>query len=180
MTSELKSLIDKVSSEKTRHILKVHTEAMYAVHTTFRDAGFVQLRPVILSPITDPLNHEVSDASIEYQGQILQLTKSMIIHKQLALIGDLDRIYIDSPNVRLESPDCASSGRHLLEFSQIDMELKVPKEATEAKGGFMFLMENLLMHVIQHVKRNCKEELSYFNRDLQVPKRPLKFMNLKI
>jgi len=47
--------------------------------------GFVEINPVIISPISDPLNHPVQDPIIDYYGYKYRLTKSMIFHKQLAL-----------------------------------------------------------------------------------------------
>ncbi|MGU7816828.1 hypothetical protein [Burkholderia sp. AW49-1] len=49
------------------------------------DSGFKQLMPVLMSPITDPLNHAVYPAEIQYEQRRLKLTASMIFHKQLAL-----------------------------------------------------------------------------------------------
>jgi len=96
-------------------IFRVQTEALRAMHDFLYQEGLIQLMPVILSPVTDPLNHSVGDASIMYNGQKLQLTKSMILHKQVA-ISTLDTrgIYIVSPNVRLERGP--HSEKHLSTF----------------------------------------------------------------
>jgi len=100
-------------------IFRVQTEALRAMHDFLYQEGLIQLMPVILSPVTD----SVGDASIMYNGQKLQLTKSMILHKQVA-ISTLDTrgIYIVSPNVRLERGP--HSEKHLLEFSQLDIEVR--------------------------------------------------------
>src|SRR5687768_786960 len=89
--------------------LKIQDVALKAIHDFMEREGVTQLLPVLLSPVTDPLNHSVYDARIEYAGQSLQLTKSMILHKQAALVAGVDRLYIMSPNVRLEVEACRSS-----------------------------------------------------------------------
>ena len=174
MKTKMKSLVEKLSSDGTYHALRIQSEAMYAVHDYMRKESVVELRPVILSSVTDPLNHDVRDASIEYMGQKLQLTKSMILHKQLALTGVLDKIYIVSPNVRLETEDCAKSGRHLIEFSQVDIEFK-----GKGKEDFMSFMEGLFCYVVESVIKNCADDLRFFGRELRVPERPFKVYESK-
>jgi len=36
----------------------------------------------------------------------------------------LEKIFIVSPNVRLERPECGKLGRYLIEFTQVDMEMR--------------------------------------------------------
>lgn len=150
------------------HIFRVQTEALRAMHDFLSGNGLVQLMPVILSPITDPLNHSVDEAYITYNGQKLQLTKSMILHKQIAVSAlDTRGIFIVSPNVRLERDQ--SSGRHLLEFSQLDIELK-----TATAGEFMTLIEDLMTYIISQVKTKCPDELEKLDATLRIPRRPFR------
>jgi asparaginyl-tRNA synthetase len=53
---------------------------------------------------------------------------SMILHKQLA-VREVGRIWILSPNVRLEKAERGESGKHLFEFTQADFE--IPKATSE-------------------------------------------------
>lgn len=106
-------------------ILRVQQCIIRSVHEFMFRKNVVQLMPLLLSPITDPLNHGVIDAAISYAGRRWSLTKSMIFHKQLALTNPaLPAIYIVSPNVRLELDDRRDTGRHLFEFSQVDFEFR--------------------------------------------------------
>ena len=80
----------------------------------FHEHGFDQLMPVMLSPITDPLGPDpgssvIKVGEIEYLDQRLCLTQSMILHKQIAVKSGTDRLFILSPNVRLEHPRRAES-----------------------------------------------------------------------
>ncbi len=124
--------------------------------------------PVILSPITDPLNHPVHDASIEYLGQRLQLTKSMILHKQIAISQLKARgVYIVSPNVRLEKE--SRSDMHLLEFSQLDIEI----ERMKAKE-FRSFIEDLMVHIFSRVLDTCSRELADLGADIKIPEKPFR------
>jgi len=160
--------IEHVKKDDFAAVLKIQTVALKAVHDFLSEKGLVQLMPVMLSTVTDPLNHPVYDSSIRYGGKKLELTKSMILHKQMALMHDgIKGLYIVSPNIRLEMEDTGKSGRHLAEFSQVDIELK----EAETKD-FMGLMEEMYTYVIKTVKEKCETELKELGRELKVPERP--------
>ncbi|MBU2589432.1 MAG: asparagine synthetase A [Nanoarchaeota archaeon] len=168
---ELEALISK----DMPLILKIQSTAIKALTDFLDEKEFLQMMPVILSPITDPLCHSVYDAKIKYLDQDLQLTKSMILHKQLSLISEgISQIYIMSPNVRLEKADCESSGRHLIEFSQLDIEIK---HAT--KKDFLKLAEDMVTYAITKVKEKNSKELEQLGRKLQIPKIPFKVYDSK-
>ncbi|MFX1283790.1 MAG: asparagine synthetase A [Promethearchaeota archaeon] len=151
-----------------RTILRVQTEALMAIHEFLHQKGFLQLMPVILSPITDPLSHPVYEAYIDYLGQRFQLTKSMIFHKQIAIASlNVDGLYIMSLNVRLEISDLQNSEKHLVEFTQLDIELK---EATA--NEFMSLIEDLIIYIIFKVKNSCRAELEKMGINLHIPRKP--------
>ncbi len=148
--------------------LKIQTEVLLAIHDYLYQQGLIQLMPVILSPITDPLCHPVYDAYINYFGQRFQLTKSMIFHKQIAIAAlGVKGIYIMSPNVRLEVSDLQNSGKHLTEFTQLDIELK-----GGTANDFMSLIEDLIIHIIFKVKDSCRVELERMGIDLHIPLKP--------
>lgn len=162
---DVEKSIEHIGRSEMADILKVQSAAMKAVQDYLWEKEVLLSSPVILSTITDPLNHPVEDSSLKYRGQTLELTKSMILHKQLA-IGKLDTkgIYIVSPNVRLEGDKEAGSGRHLLEFSQVDIELK-----DASSEDFRKFIEGLYTYVIKYVKESCAPELSRLGRDLTIP-----------
>ncbi len=164
MESVEKSL-EHIGKEEMADIMRIQSAAMKAVHAYMWEKGVLMSTPVMLSTVTDPLNHQIHDSSIKYKGKKLELTKSMILHKQLAISrGNIKGIYIVSPNVRLERDEDAESGRHLLEFSQVDIELR---DAT--LEDFMRFMEELYVHVVKYVKSECTPELERLGRELTVP-----------
>jgi len=153
---------------KTKAVLKIQSEIRKILGDELRKKEFIEMSPVILSTITDPLNHPTTPANINCYGKCYSLTQSMIFHKQLAL-RTLDKIFIFSPNVRLESSDRIGTGRHLFEFTQLDLEVKDAK-----REDVMELCEELIVVVIESIKKNCKEELSFLKRSLKTPRRPFK------
>ncbi len=94
----------------------------------FQEQDFTEISPVMLGKSVDPLGPDpgssiVGIPEIHYQGETLRLVTSMILHKQKAVTDGLDKIYVMSPNVRLERPERKATGKHLFEFSQADFEM---------------------------------------------------------
>ena len=132
----------------------------------FHNRGFMQLMPVILSPITDtlgpaPNSTVIKRGEIEYLGKTLALTQSMILHKQLLVHAGMERLFVISPNVRLEHPSRKASGKHLFEFSQVDFEMRRAK-----KEDVFSLMEDFLTGAVAHVKAVCGDDLELLGRKL--------------
>ena len=176
----MEKVIQHILSKEMKDVLMVQTSALKAIHDYMWKHEILQLMPVMLSSVTDPLSHSVYDSSITYAGQKLELTKSMILHKQMSIMrGDLKGIYIISPNIRLEKEHLGETGRHLLEFSQVDIELRDAKYK-----DFMRFTEGLYSYIFKFVKKKCKEELASLERKIKVPKKPFKIyesaMELKV
>ncbi|MHA1948929.1 MAG: asparagine synthetase A [Candidatus Thorarchaeota archaeon] len=149
-------------------IYKIQTEALLAIHEYLHQIGYLQLMPVIVSPITDPLSHPLYEAFIKYQNQKLQLTKSMALHKQIAIFAlDVKGIYFVSPNVRLEKD--IQSDNHLLEFSQLDIEMK-----DASASDFRSFMEDLIIYIFKRVRDRCKEELEILGVHIKIPEKPFR------
>lgn len=155
-----------MESRKRKAYAKITSEVLGYCTGFFHKKGFVQLMPVILSPITDPLGPDpgstvIKTGEIEYLGQRLSLTQSMILHKQIAVKGGVEKLFVISPNVRLEHPKRKESGKHLFEFSQLDFEIKGAK-----KEEVYALVEELMRGVAGHAGVSCKEELAMLGRKL--------------
>ena len=93
----------------------------------FVENGFKWMLPVMLSFVTDPLWPEpaakhLAPPQVEIYGKKMKLMHSMILHKQLSMAMGLDRIFILSPNVRIEGAD-KNDGLHAYEFTQLDFEI---------------------------------------------------------
>ncbi|QHL87843.1 hypothetical protein GU926_10540 [Nibribacter ruber] len=158
----LQATLQQVKRTDMVDVLKVQQAIIRATHTFMFNRGLVQVMPLMLSPITDPLNHSVVDASIAYAGSRWSLTKSMIFHKQLALLNEeLEAIYIVSPNVRLEFADRAFTGRHLFEFTQIDFEFK------DKDGAYVRqFMEDLVEYIFCAINAQLPQIVAKYRPDL--------------
>jgi len=159
--------------EKLKDVLKIQSDIRKTLGEELRKKDFIEISSVILSPITDPLNHPIAPTNINCYGKKYSITQSMIFHKQIAL-RTLEKIFAFSPNVRLESLERKNTGRHLFEFTQLDLEIKDAK-----REDIMKLCEELFISVIKSVKKNFKKELRTLGRKLTVPKTPFKQIKYK-
>ncbi|MEO0293311.1 MAG: asparagine synthetase A [candidate division WOR-3 bacterium] len=151
-----------------KEMLIVQTNIRKAMANYLYNNGFLEIGAVMVSPETDPLCHEVFDTEFEYYGEKYKITKSMILHKLMAVIG-IDKFFCFSPNLRLETKETAATGRHLFEFTQLDLEIR-----GASRDELLCLGENLFTHVFTEVKKNCSKQLEFFGRDLKIPKTPYK------
>ncbi len=75
----------------------------------------------------------------------------MIVQKQVGILVH-DKIFSFSPNLRLEREEKAQSGRHLIDFVQLDLEVKNAK-----REDIMSLMEDLIIFVINNLLQGHSE-----------------------
>ncbi len=100
---------NKWMSDELYSAMAVRTTIINAIHQFFSDEGLFNLERIQLSPVTDPLAHDVEHVpEITYKGQSYVMTHSMIYSKFLACHNPkIKGVFVDSPNIRLEieSPD---------------------------------------------------------------------------
>ncbi len=154
--------------ETKAEVLQISSELISEMGQFLRREGFIEILPVIISPITDPLNHSVFDASIDYYDGRYSLTKSMIFHKQLA-VRTFPKIFIFSPNVRLETNDKSSTGRHLIEFTQLDLEVRNAK-----RDDILDLIERMFVDVFEDIDEKFGEIVRKMNPRFSIPSIPFR------
>jgi asparaginyl-tRNA synthetase len=139
---------------------KIMTYTLKSLTNTFVGAGFQWLLPVALSQSTDPLWPDPG-ASIEKRievdiyGKPVRTTASMIIHKLVASSTAYPKLFILSPNIRIEKAERAKTGRHIYEFTQLDFE------ARDASSKDVYaLVEQALCTLVKDLKSDMKNELS--------------------
>jgi asparaginyl-tRNA synthetase len=162
--------------ERKACIGKIMTYTLKSLTSTFVNQGFQWLLPVALSQSTDPLWPDPG-ASIEKRievdiyGKPVRTTASMIIHKLVASSTAYPKLFILSPNIRIEKPERAKTGKHIYEFTQLDFEAR-----DAASKDIMALVEVAFCTLVKDLKREMKNELTTMCRcdTLKVPKAPFK------
>jgi len=143
----------------TRAAMAVQQETLYAAREFLRGRGFTELLPPLIGPVTDPGGRGAKALDVDYYGHPYKLMTSAILYKQASLRG-FDKLFYIAPNIRVEPPETAATGRHLVEFHQIDVEI-----AGATRDDAMEVAAGLLTHVVQHVLDTVPAVLDELGRD---------------
>lgn len=187
-----KNYVEKWVNETLFSAMNIRTSFVVAIHNYLAKEGLINLERVQMSPVTDPLAHDVEHVpSIHYKGMPYMATHSMIYSKFLACFNPrIKGIFVDSPNIRLEieSPQRKQRGKYLIDFSQIDIELrrnrgididkyknspeKVKAVLREDFEKVIDFFERLVIAAVTQVADNNEDDLKYLGVALEVPKQP--------
>ncbi|MFZ8837937.1 MAG: amino acid--tRNA ligase-related protein, partial [Pyrobaculum sp.] len=109
-------------SDKYRFIFRVQASVLRGIREFLDSRGFVEVLSPVIGPVTDPGIRGAKQATIDFYGAEYKVMSSAILYKQY-MAASLGKIYFVSPNVRLEPLDSIYTGRHLVEFYQVDIEM---------------------------------------------------------
>jgi asparaginyl-tRNA synthetase len=183
---------DKWVSDTLYHAMAIRTTVVNSITQFMVNEGLLNLEKVMLSIITDPLAHDIEHTpSIKYKGYTYVTTHSMIYSKFIACSNpNIKGIYVDSPNIRLEleSPYNFQRGRYLIDFSQIDVELrrnrglsledyyhnvnKVKEILRDDMDIIKDFFERMIVYMTEEVNNHNSEDLKKCGVVLEVPKIP--------
>ena len=142
----------QIVTRKIEPVMEIQTRVIDYMTRYMVSRGFKWMLPVMLSSITDPLwpdpaaEEALKPPEVEVYGSRLRLTHSMILHKQMAIAMGIDRLFILSPNIRLEGRS-ADDGRHAYEFTQLDFEI-----AYASMDDVMGLIEGLISSLFREAR----------------------------
>ena len=139
--------------EKYKLVFKIQASILRAIREKLDSMGF--------GPATDPGIRGAKQVTIDFYGLEYRVMSSAILYKQY-MAATLGKIYFVSPNVRLEPLDSIYTGRHLVEFFQVDLEMY-----NASYHDAMRVAEELFCYVVKYVKDVHGKELEQvFNRQL--------------
>ncbi|MCD6323560.1 MAG: aspartate--ammonia ligase [Desulfurococcales archaeon] len=120
--------------------------------------GFTELLPPMISTASDPGLRGASKLRTKLYGVEYELTSSTIMFKQVAATS-LGKIYFVARNVREEPPEHIVTGRHLVEFTQLDIEW-----AGATMEDVMDLAERMIEYACRRIVRNYGQIVKEFRR----------------
>ncbi len=184
--------MDKWMRDELYHAMAIRTTFVNAMQTFLADYGLLDMERVLLSPVTDPLAHDIEHTpSISYKGHVYRGTHSMIYSKFLACFNKkVKGVYVDSPNIRLEieNPLGTQRGKYLIDFSQMDIEIrrnrdidldeylndpeKVSQILQEDYEKALTFFEELIIYSIKAVIEKNEDDLKALDVVLEEPKSP--------
>ncbi len=162
------SYISYLQTGEAQAIFRLSQAVMDASREYLGERGFVEFLAPLVSSVTDPGLRGAERIPISLYNRKAYVTSSMVFHKQV-LATAFRRIYAFAPNVRLEPVENALSGRHLVEFCQLDLE-----EAGASFEDSMALAEGMIVSVMKTVVDRWSPLLKVLGRELRVPAVPFK------
>ncbi|MEM4704218.1 MAG: asparagine synthetase A [Candidatus Bathyarchaeia archaeon] len=167
--------LQETEIKRKQCISRVATHTLKYLTGELVSSGFEWLLPVIFSKTTDPLwpdpNASIEKRiEVEVYGKTVIATQSMIVHKMVACSLLNPKLFILSPNIRIEKKERANTGTHLYEFTQLDFEVR-----NATSRAIRCLVEKLLLGLVNSVKSHLDKELKYLGRqNFLFPKPPFK------
>jgi len=172
--------------------MSIRTTMVTAIHNFLVDEGLLNLERIQMSPLTDPLAHDVEHVpTVTFKGIPYVTTHSMIYSKFLACYNPkLKGIFVDSPNIRLEieSPLMKQRGKYLIDFSQIDVEVKrnrgidfdgyknnaeaVTRILKEDMERALDFFERLIIAATKAIAEKNEDDLKHLGVAIEVPTQP--------
>ncbi|MDG6915995.1 MAG: asparagine synthetase [Nitrososphaerota archaeon] len=152
--------------ERKEQVAKVTTRVLRYLTGEFASRGFDWLLPVVFSKSTDPLWPDPG-ASIEKRveteiyGEPVRTMHSMIIHKLVASSTAYPKLFVLSPNVRIERRERKNTGWHSYEFTQLDFELR-----GAGSEDVRELVETVVTGLVAHLKTTSDLPFSFDEREV--------------
>jgi asparaginyl-tRNA synthetase len=150
---------EHLTSPVTQAALRVQNAITAGAREYLAAHGFMEMMPPMIGPVTDPGCRGAKQVDVDYYGHKYKLMTSVILYKQASLLA-FDRIFYVAPNVRLEPLETADTGRHLVEFTQIDVEV-----AEASREEVLDLLQDLLRHIVGYALREAKADLATLGQD---------------
>lgn len=143
-------------------LLRIRSEAASALHSFFKDRGFVQIHtPIITSNDCEGAGElfqvEPSGGGHQHFFSVPAfLTVSGQLHLE-AMTGAFSRVYTFGPTFRAEN---SQSRRHLAEFHMVEAEISF----TESLEDLTKVMEDLFQSATEQVLAGCAQDVDLFHR----------------
>ncbi|GCC26923.1 asparaginyl-tRNA synthetase isoform X1 [Chiloscyllium punctatum] len=148
-------------------LLRIRSEASTAIHSFFKNNGFVHIHaPIITSNDCEGAGElfQIEPASRTAEKHenthFFDVPSFLTVSGQLHLevmTGAFTQVYTFGPTFRAEN---SQTRRHLAEFYMVEAELAF----TESLKDIMEVMENLFKITTSHILSNCSDDVELFHK----------------
>ncbi|MBI4415572.1 MAG: asparagine--tRNA ligase, partial [Euryarchaeota archaeon] len=149
-----------VRSQRMTTIFRVRHTVFAAVHEYFRNEGFWEVHPPMITPVGSEGGSTLFE--VEYFGRKAYLTQSWQLYAE-ALVLAMEKVYYIGPSFRAEK---SRTTRHLTEFWHCEME-----EAWAALDDIAKHAERVIEHAAHRAAEENPEDLTFLGRDPEELKR---------
>lgn len=121
--SALEQTRRSMTNPRLGDILSIRTAIQQYLCNFLVSDGYVHPPVYMLAGCTDPLNHWTYPARVNYYGEEISLTQSLILQKILmVMLSSADKLFWASPNIRMEMRISRKEYKYATEFMQVDFE----------------------------------------------------------
>jgi aspartyl-tRNA synthetase len=172
---EKKQIVVKIDTRLNNRVLDLRTPATQAIMRLQSGVGqlfreylyknnFVEIHTPKL--IAGASEGGTNVFKLKYFDQEACLAQSPQLYKQMAVIGDMERVFEIGPVFRAEN---SNTPRHLCEFTGLDIEMAFKDHYFEV----LDIIGELFYYIFEGLNQRFSKELNVFNN--QYPFEPLKF-----
>ncbi len=167
--SALEQARRSLSNPKLQKILEIRTAVQQFLSNELVSAGYVHPPVYMLAGCTDPLNHWTYPARINYYGEEVSVTQSLILQKMLmVMLSSVGKVFWVSPNIRMEMRIGRKDYKYVTEFTQVDFE-KRGATYDEILGYLSTLVQGLYVHLNERHGETLREIRGELLPDLTEP-----------
>lgn len=151
---------------KLSSIIRVQQAILWYTRDFLYRKGFTEILAPMISPVSDPGLRGAKKLKTRLYGEEYELTSSVIMYKQVSA-AVFEKIFFVARNVREEPPENVSTGRHLVEFTQVDVEWGLASLDDVVK-----LAEELIYYVTKKIADEQSDLVYSLNKEFEPVKPP--------
>jgi len=144
-------------------IFKVEAKLIEGMQEYLNKKGFLQVFTPCLMGVASESGSEAFE--VKYFDTKAYLRQDPQLHRQLTIIGGIEKLYDIGPSWRAEK---SNTIKHLTEHRTCAVEIAF----IESERDVMRVEEQIILNALEKVNKECKEELKLLNVELKPPKLP--------
>ncbi len=152
-----------IRKPKIKAIFKIQSALLEGMKNYLDNNGFIQIFTPCIIGVPSESGSEVFE--VNYYGKKAFLRQDPQLHRQLTILGGIEKLYDLGPSWRAEK---SHTTKHISEHRTCAVELAF----IESEKDTMRIEEQLIVSSIKNVLSKCKDELKLLGVQIKVPKTP--------
>lgn len=144
-------------------IFKIQAALIEGMQNYLNSQNFIQVFTPCLMGVASESGAEVFQ--VAYFGGKAYLRQDPQLHRQLTILGGIEKLYDIGPSWRAEK---SHTVKHICEHRTCAVEFAYLNDETDT----MRVEEQLIVNALKNVKKKCKNELEILNVKIKIPKIP--------
>ncbi|TDG95563.1 aspartate--tRNA(Asn) ligase [Cardinium endosymbiont of Culicoides punctatus] len=147
-------------TQLTQSIMRMNDGFLFYIQKYFRENKFIEIKTPKLIGGASEGGADVF--KVDYFGKPACLAQSPQLYKQMAIIGDMKRVFEIGPVFRAEN---SNTNRHLTEFVGVDLEMVIDQTYMEV----VHVLYAMFVYVFERLSETYKKELEIIQTFFDLP-----------